>query len=109
MILLMNSAMMPSDGIWQKKTITTTEVKKIFEKESVAGFESYIGYPNACRVLSPLLGVNVPLSREATDVRIGDIVLVMQLRYRVDPDQKATRRHGEELSDYVFSVVRKIE
>lgn len=103
MLKLMNSAMMPREGLYSCKKISKGEFKSFFEK--AGKFESYIGYPNACKILSELTGINIPISRETTDIRFGDLVLAMRLRYRIDPAEKATRKHGDSVEDYDFYEV----
>ena len=104
MMILMNSAMMPRDGTFRRKTITALEFKQIFLRWK-DNYRSHIGYPNACKVLSEFTGVQIPLSRDITIVKKGDFLLVARLTYRVDVDEKATRKHGGNISDYEFCYV----
>lgn len=53
MLIIMNSAMMPIDGTYTKKTISSNEAKKLFLKYK-NDYISYISYPNSCKVLSQL-------------------------------------------------------
>jgi hypothetical protein len=106
MIKLMNSAMMPREGLYSCRAITPQEAKNLFQKNTKAGFKSHIGYPNTCRVLSKLFEVSVPLSRESTEIKQGDVIIAVRLPYRIDPDEKKGRKHGEALEDYEFFEVR---
>lgn len=102
----MNSAMMPVDGLYRKKTVSATVFAESFRREAqIHGWESYIGYPNATKVLSNLLGITVPLTRQQTVLSQSDLMFCMQLTYRVEPAQKAGNQHGDRLEDYVFSIV----
>lgn len=108
MLLLMNSAMMPNDGIFLRETITSQEFKKIFLVHS-HDWESFIGYNNTAAMLSHLLGIPIPLNRENTVIKEGDFVLAVQLRYRVPVEEKSlaggARKHGGHISDYEFRKI----
>ena len=107
MLLLMNSAMMPSDGTYRRESITKREFKKLFELNKNS-YKCYIGYPNACQHASKLLGVELVLNRDETDFKAGDIALVIKLKYRVNPDGKSKNVQYKE-EDYEFIKVTKIE
>lgn len=106
-VRLMNSAMMPADGHYRKLVIPddifVREFKHYTEQEKY-GWESYIGYPETARVLSALLGVDVPVSRAETVLDCGDVMLVARLKYRVNPADKATNRK-QTVDDFEFSIV----
>ena len=104
MLLLMNSAMMPTDGLYRRETLTETEARTLFFSYQ-NDYKSFLGYENSCRVFKELTGVKVEMNREKTRVRDNDIMLAMQLSYRVNPAEKGDRRHGDKLSDYVFSRI----
>jgi len=96
----MNSLMMPVAGfVYEPRAISEKEAREIFQKEK-NNFKSYIGYPNACRVASSVLEHEFILSRDMTEVKAGDAMLVLKLRYRVDPGEKAGRKHGSCRDDY---------
>ena len=104
MLLLMNSAMMPRDGLYERETLSLNEARNLFFLYQ-NDYKSFLGYPNSCRAFFELTGVKVALNREKTDITDNDIMLAMQLSYRVDPAEKDSRRHGDELSDYTFSRI----
>lgn len=104
MLHLMNSAMMPCEGNYYCKKITPTEAKRAFELVD-GEYKSYIGYPNSCRILSELFGTKIALCRDSTDLRDGDTMLAMRLRYRVIPHDKQGRKHGQNLEDYDFFLI----
>lgn len=107
MLKIMNSAMMPVDGVYVRRKIDKAEFRRIFEKHSY-NYKSYIGYPNACKIASNLIGQNIALCRDETDIKTGDTILVLKLRYRVNPQEKSgpnARKHGESIEDYDFFQV----
>lgn len=106
-VRLMNSAMMPSDGHYRKLVIPVEmfiSEFRLYTKERKFGWESYIGYPETARVLSELLGVDVPVSRAETILDCGDVMLVARLKYRINPADKATNR-SQSVDDFEFSIV----
>lgn len=104
MLRLMNSAMMPCDGNYSKKTITPQEARQIFRKNR-DNYKSYIGYPQTAQILSTMFGEQIEVSREETVLEDGDVLLVSRLKYRVNPAEKAGNTHGQKLEDYEFSEI----
>jgi len=112
MLHLMNSLMMPTDNlVYHPVKITEQEAKRIFQlhKKNVLPcyscfFKCYIGYPNACAVATEILDHSFVLSRELTNVKANDTILVLKLRYRVNPNEKKGRKHGNHPEDYDWFV-----
>lgn len=94
MIHLMNSAMMPRPGYYYSAPATREQVAKLFKSATLAGqvWRSYIGYDQNARILSDLLGVEVPVSRDETHLQDLDIMIVMKLKYRLDDPAVKGRR-----------------
>lgn len=105
-IRLMNSAMMPNDGVYRKATFSKEAFKAEFDAHRLAGAEikSYIGYPETARILSELLKFDVKVSRDETTLDFGDVMLVARLKYRVNPTEKATNRK-QTIEDFEFSEI----
>jgi len=93
--------MMPQDGYYQRTTITREEFKFEFLKYK-DNFKSFVGYPNACRVVFEITGHKIPINRDITEIKGGDVILVLKLRYRVSPSEKKGNRHGDNVEDYEF-------
>lgn len=104
MLHVLNARLCPEGLIVIMDKISPVEAKSLYWKHIVR--KSHIGYPNACRELSKLVGDEIVLNREETDVRAGDECLIMALRYRVDPSEKKGRIHGQRISDYDFFHMR---
>lgn len=98
----MNSAMMPREGHYRCEKITPKQAKKIVGFNPIM---SSIGYPQVAEILTELLDREIPLSRSKTDLEDGDVIIACRLKYRVNPREKAGRRHGNQLSDYEFFKV----
>ena len=92
MILLLNAAVMPSEGVYTLKKISKAEFRTCLRAASATGdFKSYIGYPETARIIKEITGVTVEVNREQADLMPGDVMLILKLRQRVtDPVNKAT-------------------
>lgn len=100
MLRLMNSAMMPEEGIYVCHRITKNEFKEIFHSHKE--WVSYIGYPQTADILSEMLGVNIPVSRAETILEDGDVLLVAKLNYRVS----SPLAKGQYVSEKDFSFLK---
>lgn len=104
MLKLMNSAMMPQEGVYIAKKISVDDAREIFRRHC-AVFESYIGYPETAQFLSEIFGVSVPVSRAETKLEDGDEIIVCKLKYRLsDPNQKG--RIAPTRDDFEFWYVQ---
>ena len=91
MILLLNAAVMPSEGVYTLKKISQAEFRTCLREASATGdFKSYIGYPETARIIEEIAGVTVEVNREQADLLPGDAMLIVKLRQRVsEPASKA--------------------
>lgn len=97
--------MMPQAGRYCCENFTAEEFKEIFNQLKKK-WASYIGYPNTARILTDLLGVEVPISQAETVLGDGDVCLCVRLNRRVaDKTQKAGGQLGQKIEDYQFFVV----
>ena len=92
MILLLNAAVMPSEGVYTLKKISKAEFRTCLRAASATdNFKSYIGYPETARIIEEITGVTVEVNREQAGLMPGDVMLIVKLRQRVaDPVNKAT-------------------
>ena len=104
MLLLMNSCVMVGPGEYKCTRISLDQFRGIFNANN-SNFKSYIGYPNTAKVFWEITGRKIELCRDKTDLRVGDIMLCMRLKYRPPIDEKATRKHGNHIEDYEFFYV----
>lgn len=105
MIKLMNSAVMPQEGIYLSKKVNEEFVKMYFQKHKDEGWESYVGYPQNIPYMSKVLGVDIPINRGETKLEHGDVMIVCKLRYRIqDPTQKVnTEPKDEDFEWYIIT------
>lgn len=92
MILLLNSAVMPNEGLYTLKQISADAFKNILKQASEANnFTSYIGYTETADLIEQITGVTVEVSREQATLTPGDVMLIVKLRQRVaNPTDKET-------------------
>lgn len=92
MILLLNSAVMPTEGIYTLKQISQVEFGTLLrDAAETNNFQSYIGYPETAHLIEDMTGVEIAVSREQATLNTGDIMLIVKLRHRVaDPSTKTT-------------------
>ena len=92
MILLLNAAVMPTEGHYTLKQISDTEFRTLLRAAAASdNFRSYIGYPETARLIEDMTGVEIAVSREQATLNTGDVMLIVKLRHRVaDPSTKMT-------------------
>ena len=92
MILLLNAAVMPNEGVYTLKQISADTFKKNLQEASATdNLKSYIGYPETARLIEQLTGVEVEVSRDQAELTHGDVMLIMRLQHRVtNPASKDT-------------------
>ena len=90
MILLLNSAVMPDEGMYTLQRISETTFKKELQDAAASdNFRSYIGYPETAQLIEQLTDVEITVSRAQAALEIGDVMLIVKLRHRVaDPSTK---------------------
>ena len=83
----MNSAMMPSEGVYSCTKISQETFCGIL-KRNENKIKSYIGYQSTADFIKKISGVDVPISREQTNLGDGDEMLVVKLKKRIDTTSK---------------------
>ncbi|MBX2926997.1 MAG: DUF1874 domain-containing protein [Saprospiraceae bacterium] len=103
MIHLMNSAMMPVPGRYELKKMSKNLFVLAVQKAARDNIlKSSIGYPQNAQIIEKLTGVRIALSRELTDIKSGDQMLIMRLQYRADRPKGADV--GEEDFDFFHAT-----
>jgi hypothetical protein len=107
--VLMNSAMIPSEGIYSALRVSKENFAKVFHKME-GSVISHIGYPQTAEILSQVLGIPVHVSRAATFLQYDDVMFVIKLQYRLqNPHEKAEKIHGNSINDYEFWIIEYFE
>ncbi len=93
MVLLLNAAVMPTEGVYTLKRISKSKFQALLqEADGTGNLQSYIGYPETARLIERLTGIEVEVSREQAELTPGDSMLIVKLRHRIaGPASKETR------------------
>ena len=110
MILLLNSAVMPREGVYTLKRISKSKFRALLqEADATNNLQSYIGYPETARLIEELTGVEIQVSREPAELATGDVMLIVKLRHRVpDPANKITYHPSMDDFDFFISYWRPL-
>jgi hypothetical protein len=102
-VKLMTSAMMPNDGVYLRVTISEKEfLRQLIHAYNRGELESYVGYQQNADYIFRKTGIRIPVNRGETNLKSGDVMLVMKLKYRVaDPGLK-----GEVVDEHQFEFCR---
>ena len=104
MLHLLNSAVMPTEGIYTLKRIPETEFQThLQEADATGNFRSYIGYPETARRIEQLTGIKIAISREQAELTPGDVMLIVKLRHRIQ-DLSDIKIYQPSLDDLEFFI-----
>jgi len=103
-VRLLNSAMMPREGIYKMKRINKHQFCEILINAHREGnLDSYIGYQDNLELIKKWTGITLPFRRDTTGIEDGDILLIMKLNKRMgDPTLKGKVQFCEE--DFEFFI-----
>jgi hypothetical protein len=77
-VYVLNSAVITAFGVYRYSPLSPEEARRLLG----GGFVSAIGHPEAARVASELLGVEVLVNRVEVHMEPGDRAIVLRLRHR---------------------------
>ena len=104
MVLLLNSAMMPTEGIYTLKRISKSKFQELLQEAAATGnFQSYIGYPKTADLIEQLTGIEIDVSREQAELTTGDVMLIVKLRHRIQ-DLSDISTYQPSIADLDFFV-----
>jgi hypothetical protein len=89
MIHLLNSAIMPAPGRYDLEQITPDQFfQAIVKAYDSSQLVAWIGYPQNRDIIARKTGVQLFLNRANIEIEPGDFMLIMRLKYRVNPQTK---------------------
>lgn len=94
-IHVINSPVVPTDGTWQRKSISVDEARALVRVAS--DVVSHIGHSSTAELLTQLLGVPVPVRRDRWDG--SGTALVFALSVRLHEGQVLSKEEIEALLD----------
>ena len=84
MVLLLNAAVMPTEGVYTLKRISEATFRTVLQEAAATkNFQSYIGYPETARLIEQFTGIEIEVSREQAELTAGDSMLIVKLRHRI--------------------------
>ncbi len=101
-LYVLNSAVMPKDGKYTRIQICKEEAAKLLQEADE--IVSSISYPEVCKILSEISGVNVPLDEEKKMTLLQEDIchiLVAKLRFRIKSERKGIDRITD-VEEYEF-------
>lgn len=105
----MNSAMMPKPGNYFCEEIKAGEfARQLKEAKREGEVISSVGYPVMINLIEQLTGIQLPLSREATNIQHRDQCLVAKLKYRLE-SPKLKKVESPSIEDLVFFRIGYID
>lgn len=105
MKFIMNTSIIPNDGLFSLVTINADEAKKWAQNND---WVSAVGHPGTAEVMTTLLGVDIPPNRIQVTFEVGDEALVFKLDCRL-PEGKVL--DAEELRGLPFTwkLLKRVE
>jgi len=103
--ILLNSAMMPAEGIYILKRISRDDFGRLVADAYQRGdLHSYVGYPETAQHIERVSGVPIQVNRAPTKLAADQAtILICKLAYRVaDPGMKGKLQPTED--DYEYYV-----
>ena len=99
-IILMNSANMPADGVYIKRTISKNQFISLVKKAT--NIKSSIGYESVSTLIKRLTGVSIEVNRGLTLIDEPYNIVGLTLDYRVNPKEKGYTEPNED--DYIYFI-----
>jgi len=97
-ILLMNSANMFNDGIYNKKTISKNQFIKLVQNAET--INSSIGYQSVSDIIKGLTNVDVDVCRGRTIIGNDELIVGLTIPFRLNEKSKGHQRPRED--DYIY-------
>lgn len=99
-ITLLNSANMPVDGIYNKRSISKNQFIDILKNAD--NIKSSIGYDVVAAIIHELTDIVVEVNRGTTYLNDGDTIVGLTLGYRVTPSEKGFKAPIPD--DYIYFI-----
>lgn len=80
--IVMNSAMMPVDGVFIRRSISQSEF--VLFLINAGEIQSSVGYPAVVSLIRRISGIELPINRDVTRITPNDTILVAKLKYRIE-------------------------
>jgi len=102
-IALLNTSIATADGTYTLETITIDQAKNLIQNRETI---SAVGHGPTARVMTDMLGIDVPENRIEFEQQPGQTALVFKLNRRL-PEGKILSREEIEQIGYKFQILRR--
>lgn len=104
-IIILNTAILTSEGMYTLRTISTEQAQKLVRENE---FISAVGHQVAAEMLTKILGVNVPYNRIDSRLAKGQTALVFKLNSR-PPEGKILSEEEVKAIGYHFQLLIRVD
>jgi sporulation protein YlmC with PRC-barrel domain len=101
-LILLNAMVLPKKPMVMTSAPTDLENVKALVRIS-SKVESYIGHESTARLLSSILGVEVPVNRGEYVPQVGDTAIVVRLKRRLERPEDVQSVKLEDIEFYIVS------
>jgi len=101
---IMNTTVLPNDGLYQMKTVSLEQAKRWVAD---GNFTSAVGHEGTAKVLSALLGVDVPVNRTQVKYEVTDEALCFKLLQRL-PEGKVLSEEELKALPYELKAIKRL-
>jgi hypothetical protein len=99
-LVILNSAVMPIDGNYNKKSISKNRFINLIKNAS--DIKSSIGYESVSDIIFEMTGIKISVDREITTIPNGYNIIGLTLDYRMNPNSKGITNPTED--DYTYFI-----
>lgn len=102
-IYILNSPIITSYGVYNYQKLTVEQVTSLLQDD----FISAIGHEGTAKLLSRIVGVEIPVNRVQISMEVGDLAIVFRVLQRLPEGKVLT---AEELSKvpYELGILEKV-
>jgi hypothetical protein len=106
MVPLLNTSIVTAPGDYRVEDITVDQARQLVEAAG-GKVRSFVGHPETAQMLSTLLGVEVPTSRDRYEQQAGETAIVFQINgRRPEPGVELTAEQIQEIGFTLRSMTR---
>ena len=102
---LLNTSIITTEGMYHLYEISLEEARKIARENEL---DSAIGHESTAKIMSTLLGVEIPVNRQLFVQKVGQIALVFKLNGR-PAEGKILSVEEIEAIGYKWQILERIE
>ena len=99
-LVILNSAVMPVDGNYNKKSISKNRFIDLIK--NATDIKSSLGYESVSEIVYKMTEIKLSVDREVTTIPEGYDIIGLTLDYRMNPTSKGIKHPTED--DYIYFI-----